>query len=66
MSQHLDTWIGNRLITIDLDRVWVETFARWDALVDTDTAAEIATATEHILRQSYEHSLETYYPGVRS
>ena len=47
----INTWINDELITLETDEVWRETFAHWDALVDTDTAAEIATATEAILKR---------------
>lgn len=45
----IDTWINDQLITVDTDQVWLETFAIWDALVDTDTAAKIAQATVETL-----------------
>ena len=49
----IDTWIGNELVTIELDEVWAETFAYWDGLVPTDAAAAIATATEAALMNLY-------------
>lgn len=48
----IDTWIGNDLVTVDTDDVWLETFAHWDAIVPTDTAAAIASATVRILTES--------------
>ena len=49
----LDTWINNELITIDTDEAWLDTFAHWDALVPTNMAAAIATATQAILERGY-------------
>lgn len=40
----VNTWINNELITLDTDAVWLEVFATWDALTDTETAAAIANA----------------------
>ena len=45
----IDRWNGNDLETLDTEQVWLETFATWDALTDTDTAADIATATVRAL-----------------
>ena len=53
-ATRLDTWIDRRLVSIDLDRVWGDTFCKWDGLVPTDCAAAIATATEDILRAEAE------------
>jgi hypothetical protein len=48
----INTWINDALVTIDVEAIWAETFAHWDALVDTDTASKIATATQKALRDS--------------
>lgn len=47
----IDTWIGNELVTVDVDDAWIEVFLYWDARVDTAVAAEIATATVNILKR---------------
>lgn len=47
----INTWIKNELVTLDTDDVWLETFAHWDALVDTDTAEAIATAVVRTLEE---------------
>tara|TARA_R110000868_G_scaffold197718_1_gene443964 strand:- start:609 stop:770 length:162 start_codon:yes stop_codon:yes gene_type:complete len=47
----ISTWINDALVEVDTDTVWAETFAHWDALVDTDTAALIATAVTRILEE---------------
>ena len=39
-----------RHVLLDLNNIWRETFAHWDTLVDTDTAAAIATVTARCLR----------------
>lgn len=49
MARIIDTKIGNDIVSIDLDNVWRETFAKWDCLVDTKTAEAIATCTEKCL-----------------
>ncbi len=46
----VETWINGELITLNLEQVWSDTFAQWDALVDTDTAAAIASAVAATLR----------------
>jgi len=46
----METLINGELVLIDLDAVWGETFVLWDALVPTDVAMQIATATENIVR----------------
>lgn len=51
----IDTWIGADLVTVDTDDVWAETFAHWDALVPTETAAAIATATVRLLLELAGH-----------
>ena len=50
----IDTWINGELVTIDTDDVWLDTFAQWDALVPTDTAVAIASATVQCLIASHE------------
>ena len=54
----IETWIPSAtergvsdLVTIDTSDVWAETFAHWDALVDSDTAAAIASAVVAVLEQ---------------
>ena len=47
----IDTWINEALVVMDTETVWADTFAEWDALVDTDTAARIATAVVRILEE---------------
>ena len=42
-------WIDNELVTIDTEDVWLATFLRWEALVPTEIAAAIATATVRCL-----------------
>lgn len=49
-----DTCINGEVVSIDLDEVWRETFAHWDCLVDTDTAAAIATVVDRTLRARIE------------
>lgn len=50
MGPRLETWINGALVSIDIDEVWLEVFAKWDALVETDTASKIATAVYDILK----------------
>ena len=50
----IDTWIHDELVTVDTDDAWLETFLYWDALVPTETAAAIATATQTILERNVE------------
>lgn len=55
-AEILETWMPNadgtrRLVTLDLNTIWAEVWLHWDKLVDTDVAAEIASATETILRR---------------
>jgi hypothetical protein len=45
----IEHWIGDDLITMDTDDVWLATFAEWDPLVPTDTAERIATAVVQVL-----------------
>ena len=45
----IEHWINDALIALDTEDVWAETFAHWDCLVPTDTAAAIATATVNAL-----------------
>ena len=42
--------INGEIVSIEADDIWRDTFAHWDSLIDTDTAAVIATATERIIR----------------
>ena len=58
----LDTWIDRRLVSLDLDQVWANTFSHWDSLVGTDCAAAIATATEQILRAEAEAASPSITP----
>lgn len=51
----IDTWINGSLMTVDTGDVWLETFARWDALVPTDIAEDIATKTVNILKRHAEN-----------
>lgn len=53
-TRFYETWIpdgnGERsLVKIDLDTIWRETFAEWDARVPTHVAERIATAIEDAL-----------------
>ena len=45
----LETKINGDIVYLDLNEVWRDEFARWDCLVDTDTASAIATVIETIL-----------------
>jgi len=47
----INTWINETLVVMDTETVWADTFAEWDTLVDTDTAARIATAVARILEE---------------
>lgn len=49
-ENRLDTWVNGTLQVVDLDKVWLDQFAYWECVVDTDVASEIATAIERILR----------------
>jgi len=49
MSATIDLWVNDELHTIDTLEVWTDTFIEWDGLVDTDTAAALATATANII-----------------
>ena len=53
----VETWIPNPdgtalLVTLDLSDVWATEFAEWESVVDTQTAAQIATAIINVLRQA--------------
>jgi len=47
----INTWINEALVVMDTETVWADTFAQWDALVDSDKAARIATAVARILKE---------------
>ena len=46
----IDTEINGEIVSIETDDIWHEVFAHWDSLIDTNTAAVIATVTERIIR----------------
>ncbi len=57
----LTTEIDNAYVSICLDDVWSDSYAKWDSLVPAAVAIRIATATDSILKnfvKNWEESMK--------